>query len=160
SWCELARQAVLEFARESGTQWLIRVHLPSQHSAPWKHEQMTPDEVYELNSTLLWSEVDGLIVIGYRGGSLGAGQELAWACDQGIPILYLHSEDAPPSRQIVGTQPHADLVIKPFADPDDIAGLVHRFLSERRQVIEDRPRRRRDRRLQVTGLRQALNTAW
>lgn len=160
SWSEHVRQAALDIVRESGVPWRIRVHLPTQHSAPWKADGLTADDVYRLNSELLWSEVDALIVIGHRGGSIGAGQEFAWACTQAIPILFLHSKDSPPSRQVIGTRRHADLVIAAFDDPVEIHDLVHQFLRGRRIVIEDRPRRRRDRRLQVSGLRQDLRAAW
>jgi hypothetical protein len=62
------------------------LHSPVRSSAPWKDDGITAEEIYRLDTAEMWTKTDGLIVIGYRGASLGAGQELAFGSTLAMPV--------------------------------------------------------------------------
>lgn len=95
-----------------------------------------------------------LIVIGYRGGSLGAGQEFGWASALRIPILYLRPKGDPLSRQIEGTP--ADTEFAEFESIEELKAAVVAFVRSRRTAIEDHPRRLRDRPMMLPPFAKAI----
>jgi hypothetical protein len=154
AWCYVIKTAVDE---ASGA--YLRTHLPVQWSDPGNvDDTRAPANIYELNAGKLREEVDALIVLGYRGGSLGAGQEFAWAASLRMPILYLRDAENPLSRQIEGTP--ADVTIVNFTDADGIANGVRGFIRAKRAIIQDGARRRRNRRNQFTAVAEAIRDAW
>jgi hypothetical protein len=95
--------------KSSTDRWRVSVHSPARRSAPWQNDGLTAEDVYRLNSRTVWEEADALVVIGYEGGSLGSGQELAWAASLALPTLYVHNVDTPVSRQLRGAAAEHDL---------------------------------------------------
>lgn len=126
--------------------WPVRVHSPIKHSAPWKEDERSAEDVYQLNTDKVWLEADAMIVIAEKGGSLGIGQELAWACALQLPVLILHREDTFISRQPRGASAEHDIEIKPYRSPEHLRDLVDAWLVSRRAQICDGPRRRLGRR--------------
>lgn len=157
SWCDAVDKSAVEAALTDSPTWMVRVHAPSQWSAPWNEGAMTPSEVYRLNSSTV-SEAAALILVGYGGGSLGVGQEFGWATGLRIPVLYLGWQDEPVSRQLAGTP--ADITIETFANERELRQHVAGFVRSRRQTIEKHPKRLRDRTSAMSNLRDALNEAW
>lgn len=143
--------------RVAAEQWPVAVYAPVEHSAPWKQDGRSPAEIYELN--LSWVlHADAMIVLGDRTVTAGVGQEIEWAVRAGLPILYL-SPGAAVSRQISGTP--ARLEVADFGS--DMATLRLRldgWLRTNRTLIEDGPRRRRDRRLRYAGVTSRLRDRW
>jgi hypothetical protein len=160
AWSELISAAVLNSARDASSPWQIRIHLVTKMSAPWKGDGRSGREVLELNSTVVKSEADALVIVGYKGGSIGVGQELEWALRQGMPVLYLHHVEDCPSRQVRGTSEFGDVLIEAFTEPEEIESIVLRFLHSRRPQIEEQKRRRRDRILLFGRLQSKLNERW
>jgi hypothetical protein len=158
AWCHIVENAVDEATRLAADPWLVRIHVPARLSAPWTNDGRPEEAVYRLNSMTLWTDTDAVIVVGYRGGSIGAGQELEWACDQGLPILYVTTKSDPISRQLRGTP--ADLTIRAFEHPDELRDAVTSFVRRYRRTIEDGPRRRASARLRAASSAARLSRAW
>lgn len=154
-------RAIEDASKKSSSEpWHIAVHSPVKLSAPWKEDWRTPANVYQLNSKVLWEQADALIVIGHNGGSLGGGQEFAWAASLHLPILYVHRSGVTVSRQLQGAASEHDLQISPYNTPDDLADIVSRWLCSRRHMVSDGPRRRRNRMLLWTEHQTRLHHAW
>lgn len=158
AWSREIDVAVVEATSEAEVPWNVRTHAPSLRSAPWRGDDLTDGQVYELNRQTVLEEADALIAIGYRGGSFGAGQELGWAASVGIPMLYLAPKDHPVSRQIRGLVKEADLEIVAFEE--DPQPAVRTWIASRRHAIQDGPRRRRERGAVGTALQAVLNARW
>jgi nucleoside 2-deoxyribosyltransferase len=137
--------------------WPVSVYAPIDHSAPWKRDGLTPEDVYRKNLDAIHAS-DALIAFGENGASAGVGQELEWAIRLGIPILYLTSDRAV-SRQIQGapaflrTQSYGD-------DSQTLENHVKNFLRLWQPMILDGPRRRASRRLRYTATTKRLRAAW
>lgn len=138
AWCHAIKEAIAE-ASDVDKVPLIRCHAPVDLSAPWKSGGKTNEEIYDLNFTTV-VESDALIVIGHQGGSFGGGQEIGWATDLRMPILYVHHTHDKVSRQLYGTP--ADIDFYQFSTTDDLAQRVRRFIKERRKRIEAHHRTR------------------
>jgi hypothetical protein len=158
SWSREIDAALAEATSEADVKWNLRTHAPSVRSAPWRGDRLTEREVFELNRGTVLQEADGVIAIGYRGGSYGAGQELGWAASVGTPVLFLVPKGDPISRQISGFATEADLEIVEFED--DPKPAVRTWIVQRRHAIEDGPRRRRERAASATALQSALRNEW
>lgn len=159
AWCHIIQKTVVDVSGEADRKWRLRVHLPIAWSAPWNElDDRSPDEIYEQNARIVREEADALIVLGYGGGSLGAGQEFVWASMVRLPILYLGTRGQPMSRQIAGTP--ADLETAEFESSEDLVDAVAGFLRRNRGVIEDGPRRRRNRAAEFTQLAAVIRSAW
>jgi hypothetical protein len=159
AWCHIIQEKVVEVSGEADQKWRLRVHLPIAWSAPWnEQDDRSAEEIYEQNARIVREEADALIVLGYGGGSLGAGQEFAWASAVRLPILYLQNKGQPMSRQIAGTP--ADLETAEFDTPEDLVDAVATFLRRNRGVIEDGPRRRRNRAAEFARLAAVIRGAW
>ena len=148
----------MEASEESSQRWRLRPYTPITWSAPGPSDERSPDEIYTLNTTKVWEEADALIVLGFGGGSLGAGQEFGWAAALRLPILYLREKGAPMSRQIEGTP--CDLTVVEFDSAEALHAAVAQFVRDQRRVIEDNARRRRDRMLQFWTLATGMAEAW
>ena len=94
AWCELIHRAVVETAGHADQPWSVRVHMPITWSAPWIESRRSAEEIYHLNASRVLRAA-ALVVIGYRGGSLGSGQEFAWASLLRVPVLYLRPAGMP-----------------------------------------------------------------
>jgi hypothetical protein len=156
--CDIICQAVTEATREAEDQWEARVHVPVVWSAPSTSDTRSPREIYRINSDIVFCHCDALIVHGFHGGSMGAGQEFAWADQLGIPVLYLHHQGEPVSRQLAGTPAFLELV--EFDGPVELREAVKDFVRRWRPAISDGPRRRKSLRLRYEVLRTALREAW
>lgn len=153
-WCSTVDRAAVPL---DGPQW-VRVHTPFKQSAPWLDDGRTPVEIYRANRAHLCSEADALIIFAWRGGSIGAGQELAWAQMMAIPVLVLaygrdpgevrDGERAGPenadriSRQLRGTASEVDLEVRWFTGAEHLEAVVRKWLGDKRSVIQDRNRLR------------------
>ena len=157
SWCEVIDRRAVDAALTDVSPWLVRVHIPSQWSAPWNEDNMTPQEVYALNSTTVY-EAAALVVVGYRGGSLGAGQEFAWATGARIPILYLRCQGEPVSRQLQGTP--ADIIVAEFDNENQLADHIVSFVRSRRSTIENHPQRLRTQAATLAHIVAAMQDLW
>jgi len=98
--CDIIDQAIVASSGSIGKPW--KVHLPVLWSAPGPDDDRTPREIYNFNRDHV-RRATGLVLLGDHGGSLGAGQEFAWAIARRLPVLVLLTGDEPLSRQITGT---------------------------------------------------------
>lgn len=131
--------------------------MPFTWSAPWTGDGREPHEIYSSNMGFV-RDAAALIVVGYRGGSLGAGQEFEWASGLRIPILYLRPKGDPISRQIEGTP--ADTEFAEFETIEELKAAVVAFVRSRRSAIEDYPRRLRDRAMMLAPFANAIEAEW
>jgi hypothetical protein len=152
-----AIEAVTIVDRVDSERWPIVVYAPIDHTAPWKKDALSPEEVYSRNLAEVHA-ADALIVIAENGGSAGVGQELEWSVRLGVPILYLTADSAI-SRQILG----APGFIQAQAYGSDALTLeshVKNFLRQWKPLILDGPRRRQSRQLRYLAVAQRLRAAW
>ncbi|MGH2827081.1 MAG: ImmA/IrrE family metallo-endopeptidase [Actinomycetota bacterium] len=156
--CDIINNAIVDISRETSDPWQVRVHVPAVWSAPSASDTRGAEEIYRLNSSLVFCDCDALIVHGYEGGSMGAGQEFAWADQLGLPILYLYYKGEPVSRQLAGTP--AFLETCGYDGPVELRDAVRDFIRRWRPVIEDGPRRRRSLARRYEPMRIALRMAW
>jgi hypothetical protein len=153
-------RAIAEQTRRPPEPWPVRIHSPIKLSAPWREDDWTPVDVYELNTGKIWLETDALIMIADAGGSMGMGQELEWGFDLQLPSLYLYPDGDPVSRQINGANSEYDLSVEAYRDSDDLHDRVGRWLASRKAAILDGPRRRRSRELIFGQAGDSLAAAW
>lgn len=154
-WCTAVDRAIIPL---SGDPAWLRVHQPFKLSASWLGDGRSPEEIYRKNWRHVCTETDGFILFAQRGGSIGAGQELAWAQKMGIPILVLaHGRDPEDleegeenlanadtlSRQLLGAASDTDLKIRWFSSTEKLETVVREWVRQRRGAIEDRHRLRR-----------------
>jgi hypothetical protein len=155
--CQGVRQATID--REDDV-WEVRVHSPLKHTSPWRRDHLDADDVYLINTEIVWSEIDGMVVIGHHGASLGAGQEIVWAAALSLPIVYTAAESETISRQVAGMAREYDIEIIRYVTPEDLRDQLQRWLASRRHQICDGPRRRRARAERFDGIRERLESAW
>jgi hypothetical protein len=153
-------KAIREETRSAAEPWPVRVHSPIVWTAPWGKDTLAPETIYRRNTEILWEDTDALIILGIKGASLGAGQELAWACALDRPVLYLHPAGTNVSRQLRGAASEHDIVVASYDTPDELHDLVGRWLASRRHIISDGPRRRRGQALRFTALMSAFAAKW
>lgn len=143
--------------RVEADRWPAVVYAPIDHTAPWKKDGLSPDEVYSRNLAEVHA-ADALIVIAENGGSAGVGQELEWAVRLGLPILYLTADQAI-SRQILGA-PGFIQAQAYGSDAQTLESHVKNFLRQWKPLILDGPRRRQSRELRYLAIGQRLRAAW
>lgn len=80
----------------------------------------------------------GLILLGDHGGSLGAGQEFAWAIARRLPVLVIHPDGTPASRQIGGTP--GQMCLHQAGTDSDLRDAVIRWVDEWGAAVESRAR--------------------
>lgn len=148
---------VTTIADRHGGHPLYRTHAPAVLSSPWIATDMSAEDVYRQNTTLILTEADAIIILALNGGSDGTGQELALANQRGIPVLRLSPGDEPISRQITGN-PFVDA--RPYQLPDELAAAVTQFLVNNKTALLDGPRWRRSKTIIYSTLQSNLLTAW
>jgi hypothetical protein len=153
SWFDSIERSVRDEVAEN-----IAVHIPGATTAPWVDGGLDPEAVYDANVAKVCYQADGLIVLGFAGGSLGAGQEFDWACSLRMPILYLRRDEEPMSRQIQGTP--VDLQVAQFHNSHDLGLAVRSFVRARRGAIEAHARRRHARLIELLPLLTAIQKRW
>lgn len=139
---------------------VVRVHSPYTHSNPNREDGRSPAQIYEMNVSLLHEQCDGLVVIAANGGSLGAGQELAWATALALPVLVVRRPEERLSRQVQGTAERYDIEVESFSSPAELRDIVSRWAATHRSAIEDGPRRRLERLGWAARLSAALQGEW
>lgn len=153
-------ETIVGQTRNATEPWPVRVHSPIKHSAPWKKDGRTAEEIYELNSGKIWLEADAVVVIADHGGSLGIGQELTWACSLQLPIVILHRKGTSISRQPRGAAAEYDIDLKEYRDPEHMRDLLDGWLVSHRPQICDGPRRRVGRSGHLTHICTLLAERW
>ena len=133
--CDIIDQAIIERSGAKGRPW--KVHLPVVWSAPRPTNTRTPIDIYRANRRHV-RRASGLIVLGDHGGSLGAGQEFAWAVARRLPVLLILPTDTPLSRQIGGTP--AQMCIRPADTDSDLREAVTRRVDDWGAAVESRAR--------------------
>jgi hypothetical protein len=156
-WCDAISEAVVEATLDDQPPWEIRPWVPFTWSAPWSEDGRTSEQIYDQNMRFV-RDAAALITIGFKGGSLGSGQEFAWAAALRIPILYLRPKGEPLSRQIEGTP--VDIEFVEFESVEEVRSSVINFARSRRAVFEDHPRRLRDRAMMLAQLTRAISDRW
>lgn len=133
--CEIIEQTIIERSGTDGHPW--QVHLPVLWSAPRPKDTRSPSEIYQTNREYV-RRASGLIFLGDHGGSLGAGQEFAWAVARRLPVLVLLPDGTPLSRQIAGTP--ALMCVRRAAADDDLRYAVSRWVDDWGIAVESRAR--------------------
>ncbi len=137
--------------------WPVAVYAPIDHTAPWSDDSLSAHEVYRHNLREV-HDSDGLIVLAEGGGSAGVGQELEWAIQLRIPVLYLTATGAA-SRQISGSPAFVSARIY-NNDTETLEDHVKNFLRQWRPLILDGPARRESRKLRFEAITTRLRAAW
>lgn len=135
SRCEIIDKTIIETSGQKGIPW--QVHLPVLWSAPKPDDHRSPREIYELNRDHV-RRASGLILLGDHGGSLGAGQEFAWALARRLPVLVILGPGSTLSRQVAGTP--ALMRIETAATDDELRQVVADWVVERGCSVETRAR--------------------
>jgi len=133
--CEIIDRTIVETSGSSGPAW--KVHLPVLWSAPNPDDRRSPRDIYELNRGHA-RRASGLVLLGDHGGSLGAGQEFAWALARRLPVLVILGQDSTLSRQIEGTP--ARMCIRYAPTDADLRLVVAHWVSEWGPAVESRAR--------------------
>lgn len=133
--CEIIDRTIVETTAAAGTPW--QVHLPVLWSAPKPDDQRPPQEIYRLNRGHV-RRASGLVLLGDHGGSLGAGQEFAWAVARRLPVLVILGHDSTLSRQIAGTP--AQMCVKSAANDEELRRVVSQWIAEWAPAVESRAR--------------------
>jgi hypothetical protein len=171
-WCTALDRAAVPL---DGPAW-VRVHTPFKQSPPWLGDGVGAADIYRKNRSYLYAEADAIILFAWRGGSIGCGQELAWAQAACLPVLVLaYGEEDPDnadqlqgagpenadrlSRQLRGTASDSDLEIRWFANAEQLESEVRTWLLSKRSAIEDRNRIRVMHRQRATTLLTVLRSA-
>jgi hypothetical protein len=139
--------------------WYVRVHIPSDHSAPWLDDKPAP-EVFAATRASFVSDVDALVLIVHRGGSIGCGQEFAWACLLGIPVLVLHHKSERISREVEGATDNFNVRVRSYGSTLALESYVGEFLTEWRSTIQTGPERRAVRVERARPISEAIRNAW
>lgn len=137
--------------------WPVAVYAPIDHTAPWREDGLSAHEVYKRNLREV-HDSDGLIVLAERGGSAGVGQELEWAIQLRIPVLYLTAAGVA-SRQIAGSPAFISARVY-NNDTETLEDHVKNFLRQWRPLILDGPARRESRTLRFEAITTRLRAAW
>ncbi|MGH8983528.1 MAG: hypothetical protein ACRDY6_06580 [Acidimicrobiia bacterium] len=151
------RDAVIEATRHAENPWHLRVHAPVEWTTPEQTPDLTPGEVFARNAHHVLSEADALIVYGWSP-SAGVGQEIIWAAQSGLPVLYVEPQGHPPSRQVAGTP--GDLTIIRQSTPDHLKDEIRRWVRRRRHQLEANSGRRRGRATALAPLHARLQHEW
>lgn len=150
------RDAIVDLTRESADPWAVRVHAPVEWTSPERTPNLQPEDVYQRNVEIVLGDSDALIVYGCTP-SAGIGQELTWATQSGLPVLYLEPAGHPVSRQIAGTP--GDLTVR-SSPSGELKEIVRSWVRSRRHQIEAGPARRRSRTAVIAPLHARLAYEW
>lgn len=157
SLCAHIVNTVTETCTQSEDRWDVGVHAPIWWSNPRSGDGRSPEDVYDLNSGKV-RDCAGMIVLALGGGSTGVGQELAWAFQLRLPVLYLYPSYGHVSRQIEGSP--GDKTVTAFADTSELVDAVRAFLLANRSVIADHARRAKGEATKFAPLRADLLARW
>lgn len=133
--CEIIDKTIIETSGQKGIPW--QVHLPVLWSAPKPDDRRSPSEIYELNRDHV-RRASGLILLGDHGGSLGAGQEFAWAIARRLPVLVILGPGSTLSRQVAGTP--ALMCTKTATTDDELRQVIADWVVGWGRVVESRAR--------------------
>ena len=133
--CDIIDQTIIERSGIDGQPW--QVHLPVLWSAPRPTDTRTSPEIYQTNREHV-RRASGLILLGDHGGSLGAGQEFAWAVARRLPVLVILPDDRPLSRQIAGTP--AQMCVRRATADDELRDAVKGWVDDWGAAVESRAR--------------------
>ena len=133
--CEIIDRTIVETTATAGTPW--EVHLPVLWSAPTPDDQRLPRQIYELNRSHV-RRASGLVLLGDHGGSLGAGQEFAWAVARRLPVLVILGPGTTLSRQIAGTP--AQMYVRSAGSDEQLRQVVSQWIAEWAPAVESRAR--------------------
>lgn len=133
--CEIIDQTIVATSGSTGPAW--QVHLPVVWSAPKPDDDRSPRKIYKFNRGHV-RRASGLVLLGDHGGSLGAGQEFAWALARRLPVLVILGPGSTLSRQIAGTP--ALLCIRDAPTDADLRLVVAHWVSEWGPAVESRAR--------------------
>ena len=156
--CALIKVTAEAYADTAEPPWGLRVHVPCLESSPWEAPDISPEQVFDDNFSLVTERADALIVHGGWGGSVGAGQEFAWACAVRLPTLFLHKRGQPVSRQVQGTP--IDLEIVEFGSGLELIDAIADYVRRRRHAIQTHATQRSDRLIGLHGLHDRLQESW
>lgn len=132
---EIIDRTIVATSGEAGEPW--RVHLPVLWSAPGPDDDRQPRDIYDFNRDKV-RRASGLVLLGDHGGSLGAGQEFAWAVARRLPVLVLLTGTEPLSRQIAGTP--AQMCIRRVATDTDLEAAVAEWVRDWGPAVESHAR--------------------
>lgn len=133
--CEIIDKTIIETSGQRGIPW--QVYLPVLWSAPKPDDHRSPSEIYELNRGHV-RRASGLILLGDHGGSLGAGQEFAWALARRLPVFVILGPGSALSRQIAGTP--ALMCIRTATTDDELRRVVADWVIKWGHAVEARAR--------------------
>lgn len=133
--CEIIDRTIVECSGGTGEPW--QVHLPVLWSAPGPADDRSPRQIYDFNRDKV-RRASGLVLLGDHGGSLGAGQEFAWAVARRLPVLALHTGNKPVSRQIAGTP--AQMIVRHVTTDDELEAAANEWVTEWGPAVESRAR--------------------
>ena len=151
-------EAIKSLDFDGGLNMSIEAYVPIGHSSAHRHADLTPEEVFKTNSLQVLTRSDGLIVYGCEPGA-GVGQEFTWAATQAtIPVLWLHHDEHPVSRQVRGTP--GDITVKSYDEPSDLRREVRDWVRSRRAVLAAGPFRRATREQRWRGPTTAAQARW
>lgn len=153
--CEIIDRTIVETSGSAGDPWTV--HLPVLWSAPKPDDQRSPREIYELNRGHV-RRASGLVLLGDHGGSLGAGQEFAWALARRLPVLVILGPDSTLSRQIAGTP--AQMCIREAKTDDELRQVVAHWVVEWGPAVESRARNGTGERLIAIRAAERLSNAF
>ncbi len=111
--------------------------MPVLWSVPKPDDPRLPREIYELNRGHA-RRASGLVLLGDHGGSLGAGQEFAWALARRLPVLVILGPGSTLSRQIGGTP--ALMCVRKAATDDELCHVVDHWVADWDPTVESRAR--------------------
>jgi hypothetical protein len=152
------RDALIEATTQAAEEpWDVRVHAPVEWTTPDQTPNLGPTEIFGRNAHHVFGEADALIVYGWAP-SAGVGQEITWAVQLGLPVLYVEPPGHTASRQIAGTP--GDLTCVRPGGPDGLKEDVRRWIRQRRHRIEANAGRRQGRRISYALLHQRLYQEW
>ena len=133
--CDIIDQTIIDASGTTGEPW--HVHLPVVWSAPRPTDNRSPRQIYDLNRVEM-RRASGLVLLGDHGGSLGAGQEFAWAVARRLPVLVLLAGTETLSRQIAGTP--ALMCIRRATTDAELAAAVSDWVRDWGKAVESNAR--------------------
>ena len=106
----------------------IEPYLPHKHSDPFLNPQMSPEEVYRRDKTMVTSAD---VLIAYVGiPSIGVGMEVAYAEEYRIPIVLLWEKSRRVSRLVRGLPSQALIAKIVFGEINEGLAALQKVLEE------------------------------
>lgn len=125
-------EVVSTLIRDACAEFRIRAYLPWEHTCPVKHQDKTPEEVYETDRRRV-SDSDLLFFIG-TWPTTGGGMELEIAGNRLIPVIFLGKNGVALSRMAKGgLAPCLGTVV--YDAPEEIKAPLRILLSRARSEV-------------------------